>query len=470
MPDQHAEARAAIRPVKESVEADLLAKNNVVGVDIAEKETGGRKTGELSIVVFVDSKKPLSKVPKKDQVPAEINGVKTDVQEISVELQTSSALRRVEADFSAFVDGAQYTTLEGGISMGPLRSVHLDPPDVPSSGNYIFVGTLGALVRDRASGATMALTNFHVACVNNTWTVGDRMVQQALNDGGNASGQFGSLTRATLSDAVDGAVVTLDAGKAWSASVHDVGDVAGTQAATVGMNVQKRGRTTEHTYGQIVSTDFTVTINYGSDVGSHTLHHQIRIAPDTTRNPRFSDHGDSGSVILTDDRHVVGLLYGGSTDGSMTFANPIASVLDELSVDLLTPPVLTLTKPVVACGVTTKLSTICGLRSKIVVCEPIKSKFVICNDIVSKYTVCLTKGSPICDVAVPSKPPCIPLQSKACGGDWGDPPIDWGQIGGRGGFGAGYGSAEGVDEAYLAGYLKALEEIDAVETAADGEG
>jgi hypothetical protein len=295
------------------------------------------------------------------------------------------------------------------------------------------------------------------------------MVQQALNDGGNASGQFGSLTRATLSDQVDGAVVTLDAGRAWSASVHDVGDVAGTQAATVGMNVQKRGRTTEHTYGQIVSTDFTVTINYGSDVGSHTLHHQIRIAPDTARNPRFSDHGDSGSVILTDDRHVVGLLYGGSTDGSMTFANPIASVLDELSVDLLTAPVLTLTKPVVACGVTTKLTTICGLKSKLVICEPIKSKFVICDDIVSKLTICLTKGSPICDdIVVPSKPPCgFPVPSKAC--DDG-PPIDWGRIGGRGGFGGGYGSAEGVDEAYLAGYLKALEEIDAVESASDGEG
>ncbi len=428
-------------------------------------------------MVFVDAKKPRSKVPKKDQVPAEINGVKTDVQEITVELQASSALRRVEADFSPFVDGAQYTTLEGGISMGPLRSVHLDPPDVPASGSYIFVGTLGALVRDTATGATMALTNFHVACVNNTWTVGDRMVQQALNDGGNAAGQFGSLTRATLSDQVDGSVVTLDAGRAWSASVHDVGDVAGTQAATVGMNVQKRGRTTEHTFGRIVSTDFTVTINYGSDVGSHTFHHQIRIEPDTARNPRFSDHGDSGSVILTDDRHVVGLLYGGTTDGSMTFANPIASVLSELGVELLTPPVLVLTKPLVACGVTTKLSTICGLKSKLVVCEPVKSKFVVCDPIKSKFTICITKGSPICDdLVVVSKPPCVPITSKVCGGDWGDPPIDWrggggGGWAGGGGGGFGYGvSTDGLDEAYLAGYLKALEEIDEVDSSTDGEG
>ena len=93
MTDPHAETRAAIRPVKEQVEEELLAKNHVVGVDIDEKETGGEKTGELSIVVFVDSKQPLSKVARADRVPPEVQGVKTDVQEIEVELQTLSAQR-----------------------------------------------------------------------------------------------------------------------------------------------------------------------------------------------------------------------------------------------------------------------------------------------------------------------------------------------------------------------------------------
>lgn len=457
MSDPHAQARAEIRPVKEAVEHELLGKQNVVGVDIAEKVTDGQKTGELSIVVFVDSKKPLAKVPAKDRVPKEVDGVKTDVQELQIELQAMSAMAQVDDRFSPFIDATAYATLEGGISMGPLRSVHLDPPDVATSGNYVFVGTLGAMVRDRATGATMALTNFHVACVNNTWSVGDRMVQQSLVDGGSAAGQFGSLTRATLSDQVDGSVVTVDAAKPWTATVHDVGAVAGHTPATIGMPVQKRGRTTEHTFGTVASTDLTVTINYGSDVGNHTFHHQIRIDTDTMRSTRFSDRGDSGSVVLDNSRNVVGLLFGGAIDGSMTFANPIQAVLDELSVDLVTPPVFVKSKPVLTCY-NTKLETICGIESKWVVCESLKSKFV----------VCLTKGSPVCDLPVEvfSKPPCGIKFSRVCDDDWGIPPIwrDRGGIGGRFGGASdarGYGaSSPSMDEAYLAGYLTALEEID----------
>ena len=51
-------ARSAIRPVKESAEDDLIARDGVVAVDIAEKITDGQPTGQLSIVVFVEKKKP----------------------------------------------------------------------------------------------------------------------------------------------------------------------------------------------------------------------------------------------------------------------------------------------------------------------------------------------------------------------------------------------------------------------------
>jgi hypothetical protein len=167
---------------------------------------------------------------------------------------------------------------------------------------------------------------------------------------------------------------------------------------------------------------------------------------------------------MDDSRNVVGLLFGGATDGSMTFANPIQSVLDELSVDLVTAPVLVLTKPILSC-LNTKLDTICVVQ---------KSKVVICESLRSKFVVCLTKGTPICDpIDVFSKPPCLPPKfSRVCGEPelpWETP--DWRDvIGGRrgGGFGAGYGSsAPSMDEAYLAGYLTALEEIQDAEAAQD---
>ncbi|MDT0215685.1 hypothetical protein Q9R29_17490 [Rothia sp. ARF10] len=466
-PEQAAQ-RAAIRPVKESVEDELIARPGVVAVDIAEKETDGRKTGELSIVVFVEKKQPKSKLGKGAVIPAEIDGVKTDVQELEIELQP--AYRQVD-DTELFVDTADYPTLAGGISIGPRRSVFLSPPDVPAPGNYVFVGTLGAMVRDRATGATMALTNFHVACVNNTWSVGDRMVQPSLVDGGAPTGEFGSLTRAVLSDNVDGAVITVDTSEPWTATVTGIGDVAGSTAATVGMAVQKRGRTTEHTFGTVASTDFTVTVDYGSDVGSRTLRHQIRIDTDTSRNPRFSNSGDSGSVILDGSRNVVGLLFAGATNGSMTFANPIQAALDELAVDLLVPTTL-VTRPISSC-LNTRIS-ICLRTRPEVSCPTIRTRIVaLCPTLLTRSPICdvVTRPS-LCDVTRPAL--CdfevtrygCPLPTRACGGEWERPPVEW-SGGGRGGaYGASADDIESAaDEAFWTGYRAALEEVETLDTA-----
>ena len=48
----------AVRQIKEFHKEAILAKPNVVGVGIGEKVTGGKKTGELSVVVLVRQKTP----------------------------------------------------------------------------------------------------------------------------------------------------------------------------------------------------------------------------------------------------------------------------------------------------------------------------------------------------------------------------------------------------------------------------
>lgn len=457
MDAQH-EARALIRPVKESIEDDLLAREGVVGVDIAEKVSGGKPTGQLSIVVFVEKKKPATRVAKGELIPKEINGVATDVQELEIELQP--AMVKLD-DVVGLIDATAYPSLHGGISMGPRRSVYLTPPEVPSAGNYVFVGTLGAMVRDRATGATMALSNFHVACPRG-WAIGDRMAQPSLVDNAPAATDFGSLTRAVLSEHVDGSVISVDAGKTWTASIETIGNVAGTATATVGMPVQKRGRTTEHTFGTVRSTDFTVTVNYGGDVGSRTLRNQLRIETDTTRSARFSQKGDSGSVIVTDDRHVVGLLFAGSTDGQWTFGNPIGFVQDELGVDIIAhtlPPIIT--RPAV--------------------CEPIRTAVIVCNyvtttiscSVVTKPAVCRVSRLIVCDtvttsvVCQPTKLTCPPTRiplcevqvtRAVCDIPWPGP-----------GEGRGDGAPAAYGEEFLAGYLAALEAV-AAEEAGDGDG
>ena len=67
-----------IRRIKEAAEADLLKLPGVTGVDIGPKIVDGKETGDLAIRVFVDTKQD---VPAGQQIPAQIQGVPTDVIE-----------------------------------------------------------------------------------------------------------------------------------------------------------------------------------------------------------------------------------------------------------------------------------------------------------------------------------------------------------------------------------------------------
>jgi hypothetical protein len=67
-----------IRQVKNRVEGNLLKMANVTGVDIGNKYIHGGKTDTLAIRVYVSKK---MKVPEKDLIPKEIEGIPTDVIE-----------------------------------------------------------------------------------------------------------------------------------------------------------------------------------------------------------------------------------------------------------------------------------------------------------------------------------------------------------------------------------------------------
>ena len=307
---------------KREVEAKFLAMSGVTAVDVGYKEVGGVLTDRLAIRVHVQKKG--GRIAADQRVPAEIDGIVTDVLERSYELQVAEQA----IDVTAMADTTHYATLQGGVSMGPSRVVN----------GSIFAGTLGAIVVDNVTNAHAALTNFHVACVDAGWHVGDRMVQPSRIDTGTVPmDEFGAINRATLSANVDGAVISIDAGRANACTIAEIGNVAGTKVATLGANVRKRGRTTGLTYGSIDGISATVNINYGSTIGVRTLSNQVSVRADTTRNPLFSDHGDSGSVIVDDQGFVVALLFAGS--GTSTIGNPIAAVLAELNISMCVTPV-----------------------------------------------------------------------------------------------------------------------------------
>ncbi|WP_421742650.1 hypothetical protein [Cellulomonas sp.] len=306
---------AELVAIKERVEAEYLARPGVTGIDVGYKVVGGVQTDEVAIRVHVAKKK--ASVPKAQLVPASIDGAVTDVLERTYELQVV----REPMDFSAQADTTHYATLQGGISMGPSRAI----------GGFVFAGTLGAIVTDNVSGKKAAVTNFHVACVDSGWSVGDRQVQPSRVDTGTVPGdEFGAILRAVLSSHVDGAVISIDAGETTAGTIVDIGTVNGTKPATLGMVVRKRGRTTGLTHGSVDGLSLSVSVDYGDGLGVHVLTDQVSIATDTAQNPLFSDHGDSGSVIVDSTGAVVALLFAGS--GTNTVGNPIASVLSELNI------------------------------------------------------------------------------------------------------------------------------------------
>ena len=73
------------------------------------------------------------------------------------------------------------------------------------------------------------------------------------------------------------------------------------------------------------------------DIGDLRIENQIEI--EGTNGP-FSQGGDSGSLIVDDSRRAVALLFAGSDQGGsggqgLTYANPLAAVLDALEMKLL---------------------------------------------------------------------------------------------------------------------------------------
>ncbi|MDQ7802335.1 hypothetical protein Q5425_01235 [Amycolatopsis sp. A133] len=305
--------------IKQRVERELLDRPGVTGVDVGYKEVGGERTDQVAIRVHVARK--TDDVPHEERIPEQIEGAVTDVVERRYELHVAT----LELDVSAQADSTHYATLQGGISMGPSRAID----------NHIFAGTLGAIVVDNVTRARAALTNFHVAAVDSGWHTGDRMVQPSRIDTGVVpADEFGAILRATLSGNVDGAVISLDPGKASSCTVAGIGAVRGGRAAVLGMAVRKRGRTTGLSHGTVDGIAATVNVDYGDGLGVHTLTNQVSIAADPARNRIFSDHGDSGSVIVDEDGFVVGLLFAGA--GPSTVANPIRAVLAELDISLCT--------------------------------------------------------------------------------------------------------------------------------------
>jgi hypothetical protein len=99
-----------------------------------------------------------------------------------------------------------------------------------------------------------------------------------------------------------------------------------TTAPFLGQKLQKFGRTSGYTQGQVTAINGQITIPYGN--GNAVFVNQIEVVA-IGSSTVFATFGDSGALAVDFFRNPVGLVF--ASNGSNAFANPIGPVLNLLS-------------------------------------------------------------------------------------------------------------------------------------------
>jgi hypothetical protein len=322
-PSNHPPGLAEAIAVQERHTENLLEVRGVVGTAV-----GLTAGGQPAVKVY-------TRAPGVRGIPSRLNGFPVDV-EVTGELVP-------RADPKAKFD----RPVPIGVSSGTERLIRF------RGSLYCTVGTLGARVSSGSS--VFALSNAHVYALEGSepdgavqaGEDGDRILQPGRADmTEQACGSTGEINDAVIgrlhayepivlsrsaNNTIDAAIASTTSGTVGTATPVD--DGYGTPSSQVqdspaiGQKVQKYGRTTALTKGEIDGINATVIITY--DQGQARFVDQIVITPGS-----FSAGGDSGSLIVTDDEanSPVGLLFAGSS--SHTIANPITDVLERFGVSI----------------------------------------------------------------------------------------------------------------------------------------
>lgn len=289
---------------------------NIVGFGIGEKITGKALTGEMCVKIFVARKFAKSRMGKADALPASVDGIPTDIEEVGYPRPFPIANR------------TRHRPVRGGISVGLGTDVV----------DFKFAGTLGTVVRDKANPKKLfALSNNHVLADENRVEMGARVVQPGTLDGGGNSDRIGDLDRfvplkfTNQRNYMDAALARLET-NSIDLAILGIGNPSGSGRPMLGMLVRKSGRTTGLTEGVVRAVNFDV-LNIQYDSGMVRVDDCIVIRT-VGGTGSFSQPGDSGSAIVDSQGRVVGLLFAGSD--VVTFATPIARVLRRLKVKIAT--------------------------------------------------------------------------------------------------------------------------------------
>ncbi len=247
-------------------------------------------------------------------IPAAIGGFKTDVPQAKYGLHYTGSWGNFQPRVEPRAGRAEI--MRGGISI---------------SNEYQYTyGTLGGLVIDRATGAEMMLSNWHVLVGRWGARPGQRILQAGLGDGGTYKDVAATLVRDAMSANLDAAVAALNGKRGLLNQQLGLKPVTGIARAELGMDVVKSGRKTGVTYGRVTAIEGIAKMNY--DRIERIIRHVITIEPRRSFE-EVSAGGDSGSWWLeTKSMAAVGLHFAGSNAPERALANDMQSVLNALNV------------------------------------------------------------------------------------------------------------------------------------------
>jgi len=329
------------RHVLQKNRAALLRLPNVIGVGYGLKRVGMERTDRPSLIVFVEKKLPPREMSRGQAVPGTVDGLETDVIEIGrvrlLDLRT----------------GRERPARPGG-SIGHYR---------------VSAGTFGAVVRDKATGKRLILSNNHILANatdgrDGRAAVGDPIYQPGPHDGGQAGDRIATLLRFSPllraveetdcpvaaaavrvgnlalravrphyrlkmfrqtggANAIDAAVALPDDPELIDDKVIEVGPVKGVTEVTPGLKVRKSGRTSGLTEGTVTALGVTLEVEIGENEKGWFVDQIVSEMP--------SRPGDSGSLVVDRGNLAAGLLFAGSE--KFTVFNRIDQVLNRLEVE-----------------------------------------------------------------------------------------------------------------------------------------
>ncbi len=355
LPAAAARIRDAIG-VKREFMAEGFLKPNVVAIGVGFRNRDRQGLKELCIVCCVERKRPLNELRETDRLPAYFGDFRTDV----IGTGRFVALARAKRALGRGAQTQRLRPVRPGISIG-----HAD----------VTAGTFGCVVE--RNGERLMLSNNHVIADGNRARLGSAILQPGPHDGGKTStdavarlvefvpiaydGDVSTndpidpddppapitpqpqgcrpdaqifrkkpvLVRSAVNkpgaNKVDCALAKPDGDALISTEILGIGSPRGVAIGTLGMLVQKSGRTTGLTRGEIEQIDVTSRVDYGDRVATFTG--QLMASAG-------SAGGDSGAAVLDMSGNVIGLLFAGSA--TSTLLNPIQTVFDALNVGLAT--------------------------------------------------------------------------------------------------------------------------------------